>query len=110
MVVAWTPTVAAIDVDSLTHTLSNEKFWSICKIRNVENVYWAASGIVANPDLNFSLDDIAASTLSGAGALDEKLARFEATFTPKLAEAAHDIRSDDSRWSRMRKPYSATLP
>jgi hypothetical protein len=98
VVLAWTPTATAFGADSLTHTLDEDRYWSICKINVVGSVFWAAAGATANPAMNFSLEDIAGKTLSGEDSLDARISAFDAALTPKLAEVADAIRTENPDW------------
>ena len=98
VVAVWTPTTTALGADSLTHTLDENKYWSICKIRSVNNVFWAGSGVTANPYLHFSLEDTVSAAMSSHASLDEKISAFETKLLPALSEVIHLIRQDDPSW------------
>ena len=45
VVAAWTPTTLVLGADSLTHTLDEDKYWSVCKINVSNGAFWAAAGV-----------------------------------------------------------------
>ena len=90
--------MTVIGADSLTHTLDDDKRWSMCKIRRATPVVWAATGITGNPDFHFSLDRIVDETMSGPGPLDTKIKAFEVALMTPLSELVHAIRVDNPSW------------
>jgi hypothetical protein len=98
VVAAWTPTTLVLGADSLTHTLDEDKYWSICKINVSGDVFWAAAGATANPAMNYSIGALVDKAMSGTGSLDVRIAAFEAALIPALAEVANAIRTENPSW------------
>ena len=98
VVAARTPTTLVLGADSLTHTLDEDKYWSVCKINVSNGVFWAAAGATANPAMNYSLNALVDKAMAGSSSLDARTAAFEAALIPQLAEVANAIRMENPSW------------
>ncbi|MEH2513139.1 hypothetical protein V1291_004493 [Nitrobacteraceae bacterium AZCC 1564] len=98
LVAAWTPTTTVIGADSFTHTLDDEKQWSKCKIRRAGPVLWTATGILGNPEFNFSLDRLVDEAMSRPERLDARIKAFEAALVVPLSEVVENIRVENPSW------------
>jgi hypothetical protein len=98
IVAVWTPAKTVLGADSLTHTLDNSKYWSICKIGIANKVYWSASGLTANAAVNYNLEDIVNKAMSGDGSFDARMAAFETSLSSSLGDLGHALIEDDPSW------------
>lgn len=67
----------------------NTLSFTTCKIRQIENVFFAASGVRTGP--SFNIDEIATRTLSGPGSTLEKVERLHNALLQELPKVIEQI-------------------
>ena len=74
----------------------------VCKIGVAKDVVWGESGILEVRTRNFSVDQIAAASMSMVGDLDVRIKTFENAMLPKLTEILSASKTNSPAWFHVR--------
>jgi len=67
-----------------------------CKIGVAGNVFWGESGLLRSGRRNFSVDQIAASSMSTGEPLNIRVTNFEIAIVPELTAILNDLKNSNS--------------
>lgn len=94
LVAVWTPERLLLGADSLVYTGTPGPAARGCKIDREGATYFALSGLVDDPSVNFHLAPLTRDAMKLTGPMDQKLAAFRQLVRPGLMRALAGVRKD----------------